>query len=112
MTTSGPDELPEGLELVRTTPIFDQGRVPAGLLAAHRVAEGVWGRLVVHDGALTFRFEDERDRPRRVAAGGHVVIPPGRPHHIELDGPARFAIEFHRPRPRSAPADGPVGRGA
>ncbi|MCB0991196.1 MAG: DUF1971 domain-containing protein, partial [Acidimicrobiales bacterium] len=40
--------LPDGLEHVRTTDIFDNDTVPAGLLRAHRVADGVWGRLVVH----------------------------------------------------------------
>jgi uncharacterized OsmC-like protein/tellurite resistance-related uncharacterized protein len=88
--------LPDGLELVRTTEVFDNASVPAGLLRAHRVADGVWARLVVHAGAVRFVFEDEPDRPIIVATGGHVVIPPARRHHVELDGPARFAVEFHR----------------
>ena len=93
----GDNKLPPGLELTRTTPTFDQETVPAGLLAAHRVAENVWGRLIVHSGSLTFRFEAEADNPRRVEAGDHVVIPPDTPHHLELDGPTTFAVEFHRP---------------
>ena len=31
-------DLSAGLEHVRTTPVFDQDSVPAGLLAAHRIA--------------------------------------------------------------------------
>lgn len=88
-------ELPPGVALARTTPTFDQDSVPAGLLRAHQVAEGVWGRLVVHRGRLTFCFEDD-DQRRIVAAGESVVIPPQRPHHLELDGPVSFAVEFHR----------------
>jgi tellurite resistance-related uncharacterized protein len=88
--------MPEGLEHVRTTDVFDQDSVPAGLLRAHRVADGMWGRLVVHSGAVTFVFDDEPDRPISVGAGGAVAIPPARQHHIELDGPATFAVEFHR----------------
>ena len=57
----------------------------------------MWGRLVVHTGALTFVFEDEADEPRFVAAGDHLIIPPGRPHHLELAEPVTFAVEFHRP---------------
>ncbi len=90
------DELPAGLELTRTTAVFDQHTVPPGLLAAHRVAEGLWGRLVVHSGELTFVFEGEADEPRRVGAGEHVIIPPSRPHHLELTEPATFVVEFHR----------------
>lgn len=91
--------LPDGLALVRTTDEFDQDSVPAGLRRAHRVAEGVWGRLVVRAGSLGFRFEDG-DQPLRVEVGEWVVIAPERPHRVEPDGPVRFVVEFHR-RPRS-----------
>lgn len=89
--------LPDGLELVRTTDVFDNSTVPPGLLRAHRVAPGVWGRLVAHSGSVTFVFEDESDQPITVPAGHHVVIPPERPHHVELHEAASFSVEFHRP---------------
>lgn len=89
-------ELPDGLVLTRTTDVFDNHTVPAGLLRAHRVADGVWGRLVVHTGRVTFVFDDEPDQPISVAAGETVAIPPARQHHLVLDGPATFAVEFHR----------------
>ena len=91
------DRIPEGFTLARTTDVFDNDTVPAGLLRAHRVADGIWGRLVVHDGQVRFVFEDRPDEPIAVSAGDAVVIPPARPHHVELDGPARFAVEFYRP---------------
>ncbi|WP_088319426.1 DUF1971 domain-containing protein [Kineosporia sp. R_H_3] len=91
-----PTALPAGAEHVRTTPDFDAGTVPAGLLRAHRVADGVWGRLVVRAGTVVFRFEDDPDAPVTVTAGGHVVIPPGLPHHVEPEGAAAFAVEFYR----------------
>ena len=90
-------ELPVGLELARTTPDFDETTVPQGLLAAHQVAEGVWGRLVVLSGSLTFYFEDDSAAPRSMRAGEDQVIPPVRPHHLEIDGPVPFHVEFHRP---------------
>ncbi len=99
------DRLPDRLELVRTTETFDQHTAPAGLRRAHRVAAGVWARLVVHTGEVRFVFEDDTDRPRTVGAGQHVVIPPQRPHHVEFPGPATLAIEFYRP-PANEP--GPV----
>ena len=103
-------ELPDGLELERSTREFDEKSVPAGLLSAHRVASGLWGRLVVTSGEVGFVFEsdsdgglgmgDDPDRRRMVGAGESVVIPPGRPHHLELTGPVTFHIEFHRPAER------------
>lgn len=88
--------IPRGFELARTTNVFDNETVPAGLLRAHRVAAGVWARLIVHTGRVGFLFEDEPDKPISVDAGDSIVIPPARLHHVELDGPATFVIEFHR----------------
>ena len=89
--------LPPGLRHVRTTPEFDRNSVPDGLLAEHVVADGVWGRLVVRSGGLTFVFEDQPGEARALIAGDHMVIPPGRPHHLVVDDPVRFVVEFHRP---------------
>jgi tellurite resistance-related uncharacterized protein len=89
-------DLPEGLTLQRTTPMFDEQSTPPALRNAHAVAEGVWGRLVVEDGSLGFVFEDTPADVRSVSAGEHQVIPPSRLHHVVIEGPVRFAVEFHR----------------
>jgi tellurite resistance-related uncharacterized protein len=94
--TIGEARLPDGLKLVRTTPTFDENTVPAGLRAAHRIAEGVWGRLVVLSGSLEFVVEAEPATPHRIVAEGSRIIPPGVVHHVTLDGPVSFHIEFHR----------------
>lgn len=88
---------PDGVHLVRATPEFDERSVPDGLLRAHRIADGVWGRLRVRTGALRFVFEDEGDDGRLVQAGGEQIIPPATPHHVEIIGPVAFVVEFHRP---------------
>jgi tellurite resistance-related uncharacterized protein len=103
--------LPDGLEHVRTTDVFDERRHPAGLLRAHRVADGVWARLVVHSGSLVFTFDDDPDRPRAVGAGGTVVIPPARLHHLTFDGPVTFALEFHRQPATDTPVAGDESTG-
>ena len=95
--------LPEDVVLVRTTDVFDESSVPAGLLRAHRIADGVWGRLVVSGGSVDFVFEDRIDTPISVAAGEHLVIPPAAPHHVVLGERAEFAVEFYRrPDPEQA----------
>ena len=92
-----PEEvLPDGVTLQRTTSTFDEHSTPAGLRRAHAVADGVWGRLVVEAGSLDFVFEDTPDRARTLIAGQHQVIPPLRLHHVVVDRPVRFAVEFHR----------------
>lgn len=94
-----PAHLPTTSVLDRVTDEFDETTVPAGLLRAHRVASGVWGRLVVRHGSLRFVFEEDPDRPITVEAAGRpsVVIPPDVRHHVEIQGPVRFAVEFYRP---------------
>lgn len=104
-------ELPDGLEHVRTTDTFDQDHHPAGLRRAHRVADGVWARLVVHSGALGFVFEDDPEHVIDLGAGASQVIPPGRLHHVEIAGPVTFALEFHRERDRAAPDAGTESSG-
>lgn len=89
--------IPDGFVLDRTTPVFDHTSVPSGLLRAHRVADGVWGRLVVHAGTVRLVFEDAAETPLVVHAGDSAVIPPGRLHHVEFTDSGRFAVEFHRP---------------
>lgn len=89
-------DLPDGAEFVRITPDYDEHSVPAGLLAAHRVADGVWGRLMVRDGSIVIVFEDDPEWRYSIAAGSSQVLPPGARHHVEIVGPVQFAVEFHR----------------
>ncbi len=90
------DVLPADVELQRTTPVFDETTVPRGLLNDHRVAPGVWGRLVVSEGELRFRFEDE-DADRHLTAPATLVIAPDRLHRVVTSGPVRFVVEFYKP---------------
>lgn len=98
--------LPQGLDHVRTTAVWDNESAPAGLLRAHHVAAGVWGQLVMHTGAVRFVFEDEPEEPILVTAGEKMPIPPLLKHHVEFDGPATFAVEFHRIPEGSRPEEG------
>lgn len=90
-------ELPDGLHHTRTTEVFHDLTTPPGLLRTHRLAAGVWGRIVVHAGSMLLRFEDGDREEHALESGGSAVIPPERPHHVELGPGAEFAIEFHRP---------------
>lgn len=90
-----PPLLPDGLHHVRTTPWFEAESVPPGLLRNHQVANGVWGRLIIAEGSIEFRFEDEPEAVS-LTAGDSIGIPPGRLHRVILAGTSRFAVEFHK----------------
>jgi tellurite resistance-related uncharacterized protein len=88
--------LPSGLSLERTTDDFTQSSVPAGLLRAHRVARGVWGRVVVLEGRLRFVWEEPgNEEPLDLVEGDTVVIPPDTQHRVEPGSHCRFVVQFY-----------------
>lgn len=87
-------ELPEGLHPVRSSPEWDEDSIPAGLLRAHRVASGTWGRIAVRDGHLRFTASTEPTLRVTVGPGGFQAIPPDVDHSVEPLGPVRFSVDF------------------
>ena len=88
--------MPAGLDLARSTPVFTDRTVPPALLAAHRVASGVWGRLRMLDGKVRFVFEADTSGTYELGPGDVIDIPPEVEHHVEPQPGARFVIEFYR----------------
>ena len=87
-------ELPEALHVARTAGPFDATTLPAGLRKAHRVADGVWGRLRVIDGSAAIALETRPPLDVRLAAGDSQPIPPGVPHAVSVDGPVVLVVDF------------------
>jgi|GEM_PF-179003 len=103
-------ELPEALRLVRSSPEWDENTMPRGLLRAHRVASGTWGRIVVHEGQLRFVASTEPVLKVVLGPGSTQAIPPNVEHEGRPLGPVRFAIEFFavgEPEPADAIHAGP-----
>ncbi|MHA6731592.1 DUF1971 domain-containing protein [Devosia sp. A369] len=78
----------------KTTPVFDEQSLPAGLRREHRTKVGVWGVIRVLEGHLRYVVQDP--------AAEHV-LEPGRPglilpdqaHRVEPIGPMRMQVEFY-----------------
>jgi tellurite resistance-related uncharacterized protein len=102
-------ELPSGLVSVRSTDVFDEETVPAGLRRRHRVADRVWGVLVVEDGEVSFHVDTSPPLEAVLRAGDRQPIPPLVPHEVELRGPVRFHVEFHRRPELGTGRDEPSG---
>jgi tellurite resistance-related uncharacterized protein len=101
-------ELPDAVEVVRTTDVWDETTIPSALTRTHRVAPGTWGRLRVHSGEL--RFSARTDPPLDVVlrAGDAQPIPPSMDHSVELLGPVQLCVEFLRPPAPSSSATMPT----
>lgn len=99
-------EPPEGLVAYHRTPVFTEATVPPALTRDHFTKPGTWARIRVEEGHLRYHvpalgrvFELSPDHP------GTVL--PEVPHHLELQGPVRFSVEFYR-APDIAGPDEPV----
>lgn len=88
--------MPDAARFVRSTAVFDEHTLPAGLRHAHSTKAGVWGRLVVEEGVLRLWFEPPLDEEVEARPGGSVAIPPQLRHEVRLCGPVRFRVEFLR----------------
>ncbi len=91
-------ELPDDLELVRTSDTWTERTMPAALRRAHRVAAGRWARLRVEEGEVRFIAHTEPRIETMVRAGNWQAIPPQVEHEVEPCGAVRFFVEFLRPR--------------
>jgi tellurite resistance-related uncharacterized protein len=89
-------ELPEGLVVERTAGPFDESTLPAGLLRAHRLPAGTWGRLRVLDGAVDFWLGTDVAVEHHLGTGQSQPIPPDVTHEVRPTGPVRLIIDFLR----------------
>ena len=87
-------ELPDGLSVSRTAGPFDAATLPAGLRRAHRVADGVRGRLRVLDGTAALSLDTDPPIHVQLAAGESQPIPPGVPHAVSVEGPVLLVVDF------------------
>lgn len=88
--------LPARLVHYKSTPEFDQQSTPAGLQRNHSTAAGVWGRIVVLEGSLRYVIEQPQPEEHLLTPGTPGIVEPQVPHHVVIDAPVRFCVEFHR----------------
>jgi hemoglobin len=86
----------------KSTPVFDEKSLPAGLRREHSTKAGVWGVIRVLEGRLLFERGDER---RELAPGTPAIIQPEEKHRVELIGPMRMQVDFYDVPPPGAPVE-------
>lgn len=96
MVTGQYRELPAGSICYRCLGPFDEQTIPRGLLAEHRLKPEVWAILTIEAGAIVFAWDDPVLDQVRLGAGDQQIVPPCVPHHLEVIGPVRLSLEFHR----------------
>lgn len=82
----------------RSTPVFDENSLPAGLRREHRTKLGVWGIIRVLEGQLRYEVLDPFSET--ILEPGHPgVVLPDVPHRVEPLGAMRMQIEFYDQKP-------------
>lgn len=88
------NDLPVSVVKYSESPLFDQDTVPDALLRDHNTKAGVWGRIVVTEGALTYLREG---RPAQIVSPDKpALIYPEEPHSVQPKGAVKFKVEFYR----------------
>lgn len=90
--------LPDHVVHYRSSPVFTDSTVPEALRRGHTTAAGVWGRITVLEGSLRYRITDASATPEE-----HILTPlhpgvvePRIEHEVEVIGPVKFQVDFHR----------------
>ena len=78
----------------KSTPVFDEVSLPAGLRREHRTKAGAWGVIRVLGGRLRYQVLDPSSEVI-LEPGRPGLILPEQPHLVEPLGPIRIQVEFY-----------------
>jgi len=88
-------ELPDHLELYKSTPIFTEDTIPKGLLKQHNTKAGTWGEIVILEGEINYHilspYEVNYLNPQRTG-----IVEPQVYHQLELRGAVKLRIDFYK----------------
>jgi tellurite resistance-related uncharacterized protein len=78
----------------KSTPVFDESTLPAGLRREHRTKAGTWGVIRVLQGRLLYRVLDPSSEVI-LEPGQPGLIRPKQPHLVEPLGHMRMQVDFY-----------------
>lgn len=82
----------------KSTPVFDEHTLPAGLRKEHRTKAGVWGVIRLLQGQVRYRVLDPVSET--VLDPDHPgLVLPDQPHLVEPLGPMKMKVEFYDQEP-------------
>lgn len=90
--------IPDTVAHYKSTGVFTEQTIPAALQRAHTTAAGVWGRITILEGSLLYRITDARAAHEELLLTPEQagVVEPQIEHEVQLVGPVRFQVDFHR----------------
>ena len=89
-------KIPTNFERYKSTPVFDETSIPAGLLKAHKTKEGAWGKIVIFSGQLNYRILEPEVEDHLLTPEYHGVVEPTVLHDVSPNGQVTFQVDFYR----------------
>lgn len=89
-------QLPSEVVAYKKTDIFTQDSTPKGLLEHHRTIAGVWGKIVVLEGRLTYTIDDNDGEVIELTPSIFGVVEPQVIHHVTPQEGVKFYVEFYK----------------
>jgi len=87
-------DFPDDVNAYMSSKVFDQDTVPKGLTSAHSTKERTWGRIVIESGSLDYVVDDLDNKRFALSPGVDGIIAPQMMHHLEINEPVQFHLEF------------------
>jgi tellurite methyltransferase len=88
-------EIPEDFKAYRKTAEFNQRTIPQSLRRDHSTKPGVWAKIQVIEGKLSYRI-DALGAQFELSPGVPGIVIPETRHYVEAIGSARFFVEFYQ----------------
>ena len=88
--------LPANVVPYHRTQEFSEVTVPDALRRRHTTKPGVWGRICVLEGSLSYRILEPMGEEHVLSVERSGIVEPEVPHEVEPLGPVRFFVEFLR----------------
>lgn len=82
----------------KSTPVFSETTLPAGLRREHRTKVGVWGIVRILDGEVILKFADGTPEQRLTPAQCGLLLP-DQPHWVEPVGAMHMQVDFYDRHP-------------
>ena len=99
--------LPSNVVPYKRTPEFSDLTVPTGLLKSHNTKAGVWAKIIVLAGTLTYRILEPVVEEIELSTERFGVVEPTIKHEVVPQQGVRFYVEFHRHEASATPKSDP-----
>ena len=88
--------LPGSVTYYKSTPEFNETSTPLALRRDHTTAAGVWAKINVLEGALTYCISGDTPEAHILTVGAAGIIEPQVKHYVDVSIPVRFRVDFYR----------------